>query len=94
MKTTIDKFGRIVVPKHMRDRFGLKPGIEIVIEEHENGIFIKQAEHQHPLIIEDGVLIFTGTATGDIAESVRRHREERLLNSCNFNFKALNNFIL
>jgi AbrB family looped-hinge helix DNA binding protein len=78
MKTTIDKFGRVVVPKDMRERLGLKPGNEIEIEEQESRIVIKQVEERAPLIIEDGLLIFAGTATGDITESVRRHREERL----------------
>jgi AbrB family looped-hinge helix DNA binding protein len=78
MKTTIDKFGRLVVPKNIRDRLGLKTGVEVEIEEQGSEIVIKQVEHRIPLQLEDGVLIFSGTATGDIEESVRRHREERL----------------
>jgi AbrB family looped-hinge helix DNA binding protein len=78
MKTTIDKFGRLVVPKNIRDSLGLKTGVEVEIEEQGSEIVIKQVEHRMPLRVEDGVLIFAGTATGDITESVRRHREERL----------------
>jgi hypothetical protein len=29
--------------------------------------------------LEDGVLVFTGTATGDLMEATRSHREKRLL---------------
>jgi AbrB family looped-hinge helix DNA binding protein len=78
MKTTIDKFGRLVVPKNIRDRLGLKTGVEVEIEEQDSEIVIRQVEHRTPLRVEDGVLIFAGTATGDIADIVRRHREERL----------------
>ena len=78
MKATIDRFGRVVVPKDMRDRLGLRPGAELDIEEHNKKIVIKPAEQESPLRIEDGVLIFAGTALGDITESIRRHREERI----------------
>jgi len=78
MKTTIDRFGRIVVPKSLRERFGLQPGTEIDIDEHEREIVIKQAAQESPLQDEDGVLVFAGKATGDIASSIRRQREKRL----------------
>jgi len=32
MKITIDKAGRIVVPKPLRDRLGMTPGTELVVE--------------------------------------------------------------
>jgi len=33
MRTTIDKAGRLVVPKSMRDRLGLRPGpVEVFID--------------------------------------------------------------
>ncbi len=79
MKTTLDRFGRVVVPKDIRDRLGLKPGAEIEIGEHGNEVVLKPVEHETPLKLEEGVLVFTGTATGDLMEAVRTHREERLL---------------
>ncbi|PIP69484.1 MAG: AbrB family transcriptional regulator [Nitrospirae bacterium CG22_combo_CG10-13_8_21_14_all_44_11] len=78
MKATIDRFGRVVVPKDMRDRLGLRPGAELNIEAHNKEIVIKQTEQESPLHIEDGVLVFAGTALGDITENIRRHREERI----------------
>ena len=41
METTLDKFGRIVIPKEIRDDFNLKPGSQIRIEESEQAIIIK-----------------------------------------------------
>jgi len=78
MKITIDRFGRIVVPKTVRERLGLRTGDEIDIKEQDDGIVLKHAEKAYPLRVEDGVLIYTGTASGDLLESVNRHREERL----------------
>ncbi len=78
MKTTLDRFGRVVVPKDIRDRLGLKPGAVIEIDEHGNEVVLKPVGHETPLKLEGGVLVFTGTATGDLVEAVRLHREERL----------------
>jgi len=38
MRTTIDKAGRIVVPKQLRDRLGLEPGTELDISEYGAGL--------------------------------------------------------
>ena len=79
MKTILDRFGRVVVPKEIRDRLGLNPGTEIEIDEHGNEVLLKPIEHATPLQLEDGVLVFTGTATADLMEAIRSHRGERLL---------------
>lgn len=78
MRTTIDRFGRVVVPKELRDRVGFHPGIEIEIDEHEREIVLKQADQATPLQDEDGVLVFAGKAIGDISGSLRMQREKRL----------------
>lgn len=78
MRTTIDRFGRVVVPKELRDRFGFQPGTEIEIDEHDREIVLKQAAQVSPLQDEDGVLVFAGKATGDISGSIRAQREKRL----------------
>ena len=78
MKTTLDRFGRVVVPKELRERLGLKPGVEMDIDEHENEVVMKRREHETPLELEEGVLVLTGAATGDMMDAVRIHRKERL----------------
>ena len=57
----------------------LKPGAELEIDEHGNEVVLKPVEHETPLKLEEGVLVFTGTATGDLMEAVRTHRDKRLL---------------
>jgi AbrB family looped-hinge helix DNA binding protein len=78
METTLDKFGRVVIPKEIRDNLGLKSGEVLEVEESENEIILRPLRKKVPLHIKDGVLIFSGTATGDIMEAIRIHREERL----------------
>ena len=72
MKTKIDRFGRIVIPKEMRSHFGLAPGVEVEIDKRDQEIVIRPISGQSPLQIEDGVLVFAGEATGDIASWVRK----------------------
>ena len=41
MKAVMDRFGRIVVPKKIRDRHGLIPGSELEIEETGETIILR-----------------------------------------------------
>lgn len=77
MKTTLDRFGRVIVPKGIRDRLGLVPGAEMTINEHEDEVVLKLVEHETPLKLENGILVFAGAAKSDLTEAVRMHREDR-----------------
>jgi AbrB family looped-hinge helix DNA binding protein len=78
MKTTLDRFGRVVVPKEIRDRLGLLPGTEIEIDEKGGEVVLKPAGYAPSLTMKRGILVYSGTATGYIRGAVRAHREERL----------------
>ena len=43
MKTTIDRGGRVVIPKRMRELAGLEPGVEVVVEFQDGKIQIEPA---------------------------------------------------
>lgn len=79
MQTTIDKFGRVVIPKEVREDLRLQPGTVLKIEEQEEKILLQPIEEESSLVVKDGILIFSGTAAGDIAGTVRAHRGERLI---------------
>jgi AbrB family looped-hinge helix DNA binding protein len=53
MKTTIDRFGRVVVPKEIRKHFGLAPGGEVEIDERDHEIVIRQVAGYSPLQMEE-----------------------------------------
>jgi AbrB family looped-hinge helix DNA binding protein len=78
MKTTIDRFGRLVVPKELRERLGLRAGDEVEVDSRDQEIVLKPTAHEAPLCIEEGVLVYCGKAAGDIAAAVKRLREQRL----------------
>ncbi|MBS1259206.1 MAG: hypothetical protein MAG551_02273 [Candidatus Scalindua arabica] len=78
MKTTLDRSGRIVIPKEVRDDLGLKPGTVLQIEEVKQEILLKPVYEEPQVVVKDGVLVFMGTKAGDIDGALRTHREKRL----------------
>lgn len=77
MHTSVDKFGRVLIPKPIRDHFGLRPGASLVIEEHELEILIKMVPQEEPIEHRQGFLVFTGEIVGNIEHAVHASREER-----------------
>ncbi len=58
MKTTIDRAGRVVIPKAIRDRAGLTPGSEVEIAEDNGEIKLSQSAPQGRVIERDGYLLW------------------------------------
>jgi AbrB family looped-hinge helix DNA binding protein len=78
MKTTVDRFGRVVVPKALRVRLGLRAGTEVDIEEAaDGGLSLRPVAGESPLAVRGGVLVFTGAAVEDLEDAVAAGREER-----------------
>jgi AbrB family looped-hinge helix DNA binding protein len=78
MKTTVDRFGRIVVPKEIRDRHGLAPGSGVEIEDAGETIVLRRSDELPGLVEKDGILVFRGRSTGDVDGAIHAHRDERL----------------
>ena len=77
MEATLDRFGRIVIPKKIREDFHLHVGSPIRIEEGEGEIILKPVEGEPNLVKKDGVLVFSGKAVGSVETAIEKHREER-----------------
>lgn len=77
METTLDRFGRIVIPKQMRDDLGLAPGAVLKVEGRQEGILLKPVEEAPCLAHEGSVLVFTGEAQGDLEAAIQHVRDER-----------------
>ncbi|TVR90884.1 MAG: AbrB/MazE/SpoVT family DNA-binding domain-containing protein [Spirochaetaceae bacterium] len=79
MNVTIDRLGRIVVPKQVRDRFHLVAGTSLELEVESDGIRIRPLHQEPALQRKQGVLIHHGpeTVSLDMAEFVNRDRANR-----------------
>lgn len=78
MQLAIDKFGRMVLPKSIRDDLGLEPGDKLDASEQDGAILLRPVREQDALRDKEGVLVFAGKATGNVADVVGKQRQERL----------------
>lgn len=81
METTIDRAGRVVIPKQLRDRLRLSGGSVVDIQEHDGVIEIRLPPHQvsvdrsdgHPrLVAGEQVPPLTDDDVREIVEEIRR----------------------
>lgn len=79
MTLKIDKAGRVILPKPVRDRLGLRAGSDLEIEETAEGIVLKPAERLPSLIKKGNFLVHTGEVPDgyDILRAIDEDREER-----------------
>jgi AbrB family looped-hinge helix DNA binding protein len=77
-QTTVDRFGRIVIPKATRDHFGLAPGTALTVIDAATGVLLQPSAPTASLRVKGGVLVFQGEITGAADAPVRRDRDERI----------------
>jgi AbrB family looped-hinge helix DNA binding protein len=61
MTIRMDKSGRIVLPKIIRERFGLTPDLELEVVEQSDGVLLRRCEERPSMIKVDGLWIHQGT---------------------------------
>jgi AbrB family looped-hinge helix DNA binding protein len=76
--TTVDRFGRVVIPKETRDHFGLLPGTSVTVVDAEDGVLLRPGPPETPVVAKGGVLVYSGRTTAAADDNVRRARDERI----------------
>ena len=76
----IDKAGRVVLPKEIRDRMGLHSGTEFEVIEEADRIVLKPVPKPPRLVRKKGFLVFVPDEPPkeDIVEFIKKQREERI----------------
>ncbi len=77
-KLTLDKAGRVVLPKPLRDRLQLAPGDTLHLESEGESITLRPVRQNVMLKKELGVWVYQGESTNSsIPDLVDRERENR-----------------
>jgi AbrB family looped-hinge helix DNA binding protein len=82
---TIDKAGRLVVPKPIRDALQLKPGDQLEIEQDGEALTLRHKPVKAKARKERGIWVFdtggriTNEMVSEVLDQTRRERERRIL---------------
>ena len=79
----IDKAGRVVLPKPLRQQFHLLPGDKLRLSVEGNGIRLEPADAGGELVRKGSVLVFSGDfaepiTTATVNELIEEERESRI----------------
>ena len=78
-KVRLDRAGRIVVPKPVRDRLRLTPGTALELESEGERITLRPVRPEAALRKESGIWVFQGAADeASIPDLIEAAREKRL----------------
>lgn len=80
MTLKIDKAGRVILPKPIRDRLGLREGGDLELQETPEGVMLKATGNQPAMVKKDGLWVHTGKLPRgfDIVQAIRDDREDRI----------------
>jgi bifunctional DNA-binding transcriptional regulator/antitoxin component of YhaV-PrlF toxin-antitoxin module len=82
MELTIDKFGRVVLPKKLRQHLGVGASLKVEVTETPVGVLLKPVQEESGLMMKGGVLMLRGNPPGsapiDWRQLIEEDREERI----------------
>ena len=79
MTLKIDKAGRVILPKPVRDRLGLHAGSDLEIQETPDGVVLRPADRKPSMVKKGSFWVHTGELPPgyDILKGIDDDREER-----------------
>ncbi len=78
MITTLDKYGRIVIPKKLRDHLGITRNTKLNLKEEGGRIVIEPIHSEDVLVNKEGILVYTGNISSEINDLTKANRNNRI----------------
>ena len=80
MTVKIDKAGRVILPKPVRERLGLHEGSDLEMQETPEGLVLRPADRRPSMVKKDGLWIHIGKVPPrfDAVQAIRDDREDRI----------------
>jgi AbrB family looped-hinge helix DNA binding protein len=78
MVTTLDKYGRVIIPKKVREHLGIDTKSSLNISEDGKRIIIELIKEKAPVVDRDGILVFSGKLEDKKSELIKSDRNKRM----------------
>ncbi len=78
METTVDRFGRIVIPKSLRELLGLDPGTAVEITAEGPDLVLHPLHGEPNIVVREGVTMYDAAPVGDVDHVIQKERQKRL----------------
>ncbi|MCL5028871.1 MAG: AbrB/MazE/SpoVT family DNA-binding domain-containing protein [Bacteroidetes bacterium] len=78
MVTTLDKFGRVIIPKKFREQLGINSKSTLNISEDGKRIVIELVQEKKPVVDRNGILVFTGNLENKKSDLIKSDRNKRM----------------
>ena len=77
MVTTLDKYGRIIIPKKFREHLGITKDTTLNIREEGKRLIIEPIQSKDVLVVKEGMLVYTGNISGKAEKLLSTDRNNR-----------------
>ncbi len=78
MVTNLDKFGRIIIPKKLREKLGITSETTLNLADDGDRIIIEPINNDELILEKDGIFVFTGKMQEDLDKFLESDRKLRL----------------
>ncbi len=78
MVSSLDKSGRILIPKKVRKQLGITLETSLTIEEDGSRIIIEPIQPEGSIVKKDEVLVFVGKPEGEVDQLLTNDRTQRM----------------
>lgn len=78
MITTLDKYGRIIIPKKLRKHLGITESTYLDIKEDEKRIIIEPIQNEDAVVDKEDLLVYTGNISDEPDDLLNKNRRKRI----------------